>query len=509
MPNFKKISEVIWEIDPSYKKGMRVPVRIIATEKLLRKMEWEVFDQITNVATLPGIVKAAYALPDAHVGYGFPIGGVAAFNEEEGIISPGGIGFDINCGMRLIRTDLTVKDVLPKIKDTVDLLFTSVPAGVGARSELRLSRKDLEEVMIKGARWAVEKDYGKKEDLKNIEEEGEIKRANPEAVSQRARERGISQLGTLGSGNHYLEIQKVEKIFDRATARAWGIINEGQIVIMLHCGSRGFGHQIGTDYLRIFEEAMEKYGISITDRQLACAPFKSKEGQDYFGAMTAAANFAFANRQIIMNQVLLAFEKLFGLGREGLGFNLVYDVAHNIAKIEQYKLDESAEVAHGNFGSASNSLAKSHSLLNDTHRRSQGEASQNLWAPRALKRLIVHRKGATRSFPGQPVIIGGSMETGSYLLMGTENSLKTSFGSTAHGSGRTMSRARAKREIQGEALQKGMEEKGIYVRSASFAGLAEEAGIAYKDISQVVTSVEMAGISLPVAAFSPLGNIKG
>ncbi|MBI4999723.1 RtcB family protein [Candidatus Gottesmanbacteria bacterium] len=463
LPKFKKISDVVWEIDTSYKKGMRVPARIIATEKLLREMEWEVFDQITNVATLPGIVRAAYCMPDGHVGYGYPIGGVAAFDLDEGVISPGGIGFDISCGMRLMRTDLTVKEVLPRLHDLVDTLFAQVPAGVGARSDLRVSPKELEEVMTKGARWAVEKGYGRREDLENIEEKGEISGADPEAVSQHARERGISQLGTLGSGNHYLEIQKVEKIFDQPTAQEMGVTGVDQIVVMIHTGSRGFGHQIGTDYLRIFEGAMAKYKISVPDRQLACAPFKSKEGQDYFGAMTAAANLAFANRQIIMQQVRNVFEKIFDRGEESLGLDLIYDVAHNIAKIEEYE----------------------------------------------GKKLVVHRKGATRSFPGQPVIIGGSMESGSYLLMGTEKAIRETFASTAHGSGRTMSRAKAKRQVRGDTLQKEMEERGIYVRTVSFAGLAEEAGVAYKNISEVVETLDRAGISKKVASFVPIGNIKG
>lgn len=498
LPKFKKISDVVWEIEPAFKKGMRVPARIIATEKLLREMEQGVFEQITNVATLPGIQKYAFCMPDGHWGYGFPIGGVAAFDLEEGIISPGGIGFDINCGMRLIRTDLTAKEVLPKLHELVDTLFASVPAGVGARSDLRLSPKELEGVMVKGAKWAVEKGYGRKEDLENIEEKGEISGANPEAVSQHARERGINQLGTLGSGNHYLEIQKVEKIFDSSTALRFGISGPDQIVVMIHCGSRGFGHQIGTDYLRIFEAAMTKYKITVADRQLACAPFNSKEGQNYFGAMTAAANLAFANRQIIMHRVREVFEKVFGVGEEKLGLELVYDVAHNIAKIEEYevgseKLDK--EVRNGKWDVVKSHLPSQHPASHFTYPTS--------------KKLVVHRKGATRSFPGQPVIIGGSMESGSYLLLGTEKALVETFGSTAHGSGRTMSRTQAMRQVRGEILQKQMESRGIYVRTVSFAGLAEEAGLAYKNISEVVETLDRAGISKKVASFVPIGNIKG
>lgn len=463
LPHFKKISDVVWEIEPSFKTGMRVPVRIIATEKLLKEMEQGVFEQITNVATLPGIVGYAFCMPDGHIGYGAPIGAVAAFDIEKGIISPGIVGFDINCGMRLVRTNLTLKEVLPRLHELVDLLFLTIPAGVGARSKLHLSQKELEEVMIKGARWAVEKGFGRQEDLENIEEKGEIQGADSDFVSQHARERGINQLGTLGSGNHYLEIQKVEKIFNSAKAQELGIIDVGQIVVMIHCGSRGFGHQIGTDYLRSFESAMTKYKISIPDMQLACAPFKSKEGQDYFGAMTAAANLAFVNRQIIMQKVRQVFEKVFGLGEEKLGLELIYDVAHNIAKVEEYE---------GN-------------------------------------KLVVHRKGATRSFPNQPVIIGGSMESGSYLLVGTEKAVSETFASTAHGSGRTMSRAAAKKQVRGDDLQKKMAERGIYVRTVSFSGLAEEAGLAYKNISEVVETLDQVGISKKVASFVPIGNIKG
>ena len=462
-PDFKQISETVWEINKKFKRGMRVPVRVVASKKLLDQMENGVFEQITNVACLPGIQKYALALPDAHWGFGFPIGGVAAFDLDKGIISAGGVGFDINCGVRLVLTNLMVDEVKPKIETLIDSLFAQVPTGVGCRSFLRLSKKEINEVMVKGPAWCAEKGFGWKEDLEHIEEKGKIEGADPVNVSQRATERGLSQLGTLGSGNHYLEIQVVDKIFNPALAKEWGIFSPGQVTLMIHCGSRGFGHQVATDYLRIFKKAMTKYGISVPDNHLACAPFQSKEGQAYFSAMAAAANFAFANRQLIMHRVREVFEKTFEKSAENLGMKLIHDVAHNIAKIEK----------HGG------------------------------------KRLIVHRKGATRSFPGQPVIIGGSMETGSYLLVGTEKAMRETFGSTSHGSGRVMSRTKAKKQVRGDQLAKEMKAKGIYVRTASFAGLAEEAGLAYKNVSEVVDSVDKAGISKKVASFVPIGNIKG
>lgn len=481
----KKITKVengIWEIPKTYKEGMNVPARIFATEKILNEMDEGVYDQLTNVACLPGIQKAALCMPDGHWGYGFPIGGVAAFDLEKGVISPGGIGFDINCGMRLIRTDLTIKEVQPKLKELVNTLFGMVPAGVGGKGFLKINRNQFKEIMTDGVKWCVDNGYAWKEDLERIEEHGAIKGADPSKVSSKAIDRGMNQLGTLGSGNHYLEIQVVKNgnIYDLKTAKAFGVDKDGQIVIMIHCGSRGFGHQIGSDYLHTFEDAMKKHNITVKDRQLACAPFNSKEGQDYFAAMVSAANMAFVNRQIIMHQVREGFSKIFGRSAEDLGMNLVYDVAHNIAKVEEYVVDGKK------------------------------------------KKLLVHRKGSTRSFgpgnselipkykkTGQPVIIGGSMETGSYLLAGTERAMEETFGSTCHGSGRTMSRAKAKHEIRGDKLQKDMEARGIYVKTASMSGLAEEAGSAYKNISEVVESVEASGISKAVVGLKPIGNIKG
>ncbi len=473
-----RITDQIWEIPATEKPGMLVPARIYASETLLSSMDSGVFDQVTNVACLPGIRRHALCMPDGHWGYGFPIGGVAAFDPREGIISPGGVGYDINCGMRLIRTNLTLADVQPKLDRLMNELFRKVPAGVGSSGFMTLNRTDFDEVMRKGARWCIERGLGWHEDLEAIEEHGCLGGADPSKVSDHAVARGHSQLGSLGSGNHYVEVQVVsdDRLFDRETAAALGITGGDQIVIMVHCGSRGFGHQVASDYLRVFEKAMRRYGITVKDQQLACAPFHSTEGQDYFGAMNCAANTAFANRQVITHQIREAFESVFGLSAEEMQMHLVYDVAHNIAKLERYQ---------------------------------EGE-------------LLVHRKGATRAFGpgrpelaerfrkiGQPVICGGSMETGSYLLVGTEKAMQETFGSTMHGSGRTMSRAQAKRSIKGEQLQRQMAQRGIIVKAVSMSGLAEEAGFAYKNISDVVETVQLAGITKKVAELRPIGNIKG
>ncbi|MDP3998373.1 MAG: RtcB family protein [bacterium] len=472
LKHIKQVAPAIWEIPKSAKKGMLVPARIVATKKLLSEMDNGVWEQVTNVACLPGIVNYAYCMPDGHWGYGFPIGGVAAFDPEAGVISPGGIGFDINCGMRLLVTDLKVSEVLPKLPQLVDLLFERIPSGVGSRGFVKLGRRELETVMTEGARWCLKRDLAWEEDIEKIEEKGKILGADPSKVSQRAKDRGIGQLGTLGSGNHYLEIQKVAQIFDPPSALRLGINSTDQVTIMIHCGSRGLGHQVGTDYLRTFVDAMEKYNIEVPDRQLACAPFKSKEGKDYYAAMACAANMAFVNRQIISHRVRECFTQVLGKTAEQLGMKLVYDVCHNIAKVEEHKW----RIANGKW---------------------------------RMEKVLVHRKGATRSFPNQPVILGGSMETGSYLLVGTEKALEVTFGSTAHGSGRTMSRVKAQKMVRGQDLQKKMQEEGIYVRTASYSGLAEEAGFAYKDISEVVEALEEAGISQKIASFTPIGNIKG
>ncbi len=479
----QKISDTVWELPPSYKQGMRVPARVIATEKLMREMDEAVYQQISNVATLPGITRYALCMPDGHSGYGFPIGGVAAMDVHEGgVISPGGIGFDINCGMRLVVTNLTVDDVQPRLKEIVDLLFQRVPAGVGSHGFLKISRDEFREVVEQGARWCVEHDYGWDEDLEVTEENGCISGADAAKISDRAIDRGYNQIGTLGSGNHYLEVQiaRPEEVRDKKLAAKFGITIPNQIVIMFHCGSRGFGHQVATDYLQVFLKVMEsKYGIKILDREPACAPFESPEGSDYFAAMKCGLNMSFANRQVILHRIREVFSEVFGRSAQDLGLRMIYDVAHNTAKLEKHDVDGKE------------------------------------------RKLLVHRKGATRAFGpgheevapryrdiGQPVIIGGSMETGSYLLVGTSSGAQTFF-STAHGSGRTMSRTKARKQWNGKQLQRDLEARGIYIRSTSWAGLAEEAGAAYKDIDEVIQATELAGISKPVARFTPIGNVKG
>ncbi len=481
-PDLKKISETIWEIPRRPGEGMLVPVRIFATEKLIRTMDETVFQQAINVAKLPGILKYSFCMPDGHWGYGFPIGGVAAMDAATGVISPGGIGFDINCGMRLVLTNMSFAEVQPKLKQLVEHLFRRVPCGVGGKGFVTISKKEFTDVAREGARWCVNKGYGWQEDLERTEEGGCIKGADPSRVSERAVDRGYNQIGTLGSGNHYLEIQvaKPENIYDEELAKAFGITVPDQVVIMFHCGSRGFGHQVATDYLQLFLSVMQKkYNLKVTDRELACAPFRSPEGQAYFGAMKCAVNMAFANRQVILHRVREVFAEVFGKTPAQLGMHQVYDVAHNIAKLEKHLIDGKE------------------------------------------REVLVHRKGATRAFgpgmdeipaiykkTGQPVIIGGSMETGSYLLAGVKGSAETFF-STAHGSGRTMSRSKARQQVQGKELQKRLSERGIYVQTASYAGLAEEAGMAYKDIDDVTEATELSGISKRVARFIPVGNIKG
>jgi tRNA-splicing ligase RtcB len=477
-----RIDDCVWEIPPSEKPGMLVPARLYASEALLAHLDQGVFEQVTNVACLPGIVRAAMCMPDGHWGYGFPIGGVAAFRADSGVISPGGIGFDINCGMRLIRTGLTEDEVRPRLTELMDALFEAVPSGVGAQGFVHLSRPEFENVMREGARWCVRRGYGWPEDLAVTEAGGCLPDADPAHVSDRAMTRGMDQLGTLGSGNHYLEVQVVapDGIHDPEAARVFGVERPGQVVVMLHCGSRGFGHQVGTDYLRAFDAAMPSHGISVRDRELACAPFPSREGQAYFAAMKAAANTAFANRQVITHRVREVMARIFGRPARELGLSLIYDVCHNIAKVEHHVVD--------------------------------GRAMD----------LVVHRKGATRAFGpgapdvpdayravGQPVIIGGSMETGSALLVGTTHAMKETFGSTAHGAGRTMSRAQAKKRVSGDALVRALRTRGIVVRAASKGGVAEEAGFAYKDLGAVVDVVHRLGISRRVASLAPIGNIKG
>lgn len=480
--NMIKIDDFTWEIPRGTKPGMKVPARIIASREILEDLDEGVVQQITNVACLPGIRKYAYCMPDGHRGYGFPIGGVAAFSLRTGVISPGGIGFDINCGVRLLRTNLSIDEVKPKLKQLIDLIYQLVPSGVGKKGSVNLSRSEFDRLVSRGSPWCLDHGYAWDSDLTYTEQGGSLAGANPDSVSQKAKTRGLDQIGTLGSGNHYLEIQRVEfdEDCDKEAAAVMGIEKPGQITVMIHCGSRGFGHQIGTDYLQSFGEAMKKYGIITDDRELACAPYESPEGQAYYGAMACAANAAFANRQVITNGVRQGFSRIFGKKAEDMGMNLVYDVAHNIAKIESYDTDQGQE------------------------------------------QLLVHRKGATRAFGpgnenlpakykaiGQPVLVGGSMQTGSYLLAGTKKAESLTFGSTLHGAGRVMSRAAATRKIKGNQLREQMQRQGIEIRTASMRGLAEEAGFAYKDVNRVVQAVHDLGISKKIARMVPLANIKG
>lgn len=481
-PQLRKISSTLWELPVSYKDGMLVPARIIASETLLDQMDDGVFAQAANVACLPGIVKYSYCMPDGHWGYGFPIGGMAAMDPATGVISPGGIGFDINCGMRMLVTNLTEDEVRPHLHKLVDLLFARIPTGVGCTGFVRCSRSEFRKVVEKGSRWCLEHGFAWPEDLELTEENGCFEGGDAGDCSDKAIERGYDQIGTLGSGNHYCEIQvaRPENIFDAAVARAFGITIPNQVVVMFHCGSRGFGHQVATDYLQLFLKVMTvKYGLKIYDRELACAPFRSPQGQAYFSAMKCAANMGFANRQVILHRIREVFSEFFRRSPEELGMGMVYDVAHNTAKLETHLVDG------------------------------------------VRRELLVHRKGATRSFgpgmagiperyreTGQPVIIGGSMETGSYLLAGDAGAGDTFF-TTAHGSGRTMSRHHAKKMIKGQKLLSDMEQQGIIVRTASYGGLAEEAGFAYKDIDQVTATTEEAGLSRRVVKLVPIGNIKG
>ncbi|MBO0351127.1 RtcB family protein [Phormidium pseudopriestleyi FRX01] len=483
MKPLERISDYLWEIPTSYKPGMRVPARIYATEQLIQEMDEAVADQISNVATLPGITRSALCMPDGHFGYGFPIGGVAAMDiAEGGVISPGGIGFDINCGMRLVVTNLTEKEVKPQIKKIIDKLYERVPAGVGSKGFVKVSRNEFRQVVQEGAKWCINQGYGWDEDLELTEENGCIAGAYASKISDKAIDRGCNQIGTLGSGNHYLEIQvaRPENIVNKELAEAFGITIPNQVVVMFHCGSRGFGHQVATDYLQVFLKVMEsKYGIHILDRELACAPFNSPEGQDYFAAMKCGLNMSFANRQVILHRIREVFSDVFGRSAEALGMHQVYDVSHNTAKLEEHIVDGKA------------------------------------------RSLLVHRKGSTRAFGpgmegipdrykpyGQPVILGGSMETGSYLLAGVSTGAQ-SFFSTAHGSGRTMSRTKARKQWNGEQLQKDMQKQGIYIRTTSWRGLAEEAGGAYKDVDAVVKATELAGLSKRVVRLVPIGNVKG
>ena len=474
----QKLADYLWELPQT--GGMRVPARIYATEKMLPEiLSGNAPQQAANVAHLPGIVKASLAMPDIHWGYGFPIGGVAAFDLGSGVISPGGVGYDINCGVRLLASNLTRDQIAPWMHEIVNQLFLDVPTGIGAAGALSVSVQEERRVAEQGVRWAIEQGFGSESDLKYIEENGCIAEADPAQVSQRAWERGREQLGTLGSGNHFLEVGYVAQIYDEAAAFALGL-SLNQVTVIIHCGSRGFGYQICSDYIDLMDRAVKKYGILLPDRQLACAPVNSPEGQNYLGAMRCAINYAFANRQVIRHHAQNAFEKVLGLRRADIGLRTVYEVAHNIAKFETHAVE-------------------GHEM-----------------------NLCVHRKGATRAFAphskeipleyqpvGQPVLIPGDMGRYSYVLTGTEKAMRETFGSTCHGAGRSLSRAKAKKVADGRNIIREMEARGIIIRGQSRRTVDEEISEAYKDVTNVVDACALAGISKKVAQLRPLGCIKG
>lgn len=477
----EKIDDHRWRIPKSYQQGMRVDGLIYASDKLIEQIKNDKApQQVANVATLPGIVKYSFAMPDIHWGYGFSIGGVAATDiENGGVISPGGVGFDINCGVRLVRTNLFEKDIEKKKKDIAYALYNNIPAGVGSKGNIRVSHQEERKILTKGSGWALSRGFATESDIEHTEEKGAMEGADPSAVSDRAYERGSKQSGTLGSGNHFVEVQAVTDIYDEQAANIFGL-SKGQITVMIHSGSRGFGYQICDDYSKGMVKTISKYNISVPDRQLACAPFKSEEGQRYFGAMKCAANYAWNNRQCLMHLVRLTFEKLFSKSWQGLGMSLIYDVAHNIAKTEKHIVDGKKIT------------------------------------------VCVHRKGATRAFGphspeipdeykqiGQPIIIPGDMGTSSYLLVGTQKAMDETFGSTCHGAGRCLSRKAAIRNCDVGQLRRELEEKGIVVMAAGRGTIAEEAPMAYKDVDEVVAAVHNAGLSKRVCRMRPLCVLKG
>lgn len=475
----QRIDEYRWRIPKEGK--MRVDGIVYADERMIETIRQdESLIQVANVAQLPGIVKASLAMPDIHWGYGFPIGGVAAFDADEGVVSPGGVGYDINCGVRLLRSNLFLEDIKPRIREITNTMFSNVPTGIGShRKDLKLSGNEEKKVLEMGAKWAIRMGFGTEEDLLHIESEGCIPGANPEVVSVRALERGRDQLGTLGSGNHFAEIGYVSQVYDEKLAGILGI-EKNKITVIIHTGSRGLGYQVCDDYIKVMIDAIRKYGIEIPDKQLCCAPLKSEEGKRYMEAMACAANYAFANRQIIAHWVRETFEQVLRIGPNNLGMDLIYDVAHNIAKIETHTVDG------------------------------------------VEKKLCVHRKGATRAFPpgsqhiakdyystGQPVLIPGDMGRCSYVLVGAVKALDETFGSTCHGAGRLMSRNQAKKLVKGRSIERELEKKGIFVKASGRATIDEEAPEAYKNVTDVVNIVEGAGISRKVAQLKPLGVIKG
>jgi tRNA-splicing ligase RtcB len=478
----QKIDDWRWLLPVEYKRGMRVPGLIFASEEMLEIIgQDQALEQVANVAFLPGIVRYSMAMPDIHWGYGFPIGGVAAMRADDGVVSPGGVGFDINCGTRVLRTNLTEAEVRPLLKQLTDQVFRDIPSGVGGHGLVRVSAKEIDAVMVEGARWALAQGYAWPEDVESIEGGGALRGADPDKVSHRAKERGSPQLGTLGSGNHFLEIQVIDEVYDAEAAKTMGIDGPGQVLVFIHTGSRGLGHQTCTDYLDVMEEAAAKHRIELPDKQLACAPIASREGQDYLAAMTAAANFAFCNRQLIAHWTRQVFQRVLGRdARDDLGMHVVYDVAHNIAKMERHRID-------------------GHELT-----------------------LCVHRKGATRAFPpghpdvparyqriGQPVLVPGDMGRYSYVCVGTTQAMTETWGSTCHGAGRVQSRHAAKRMLKGVDIARRLAEQGIYVRAQNRGLLAEEASEAYKDVADVVDVLHHAQIARKVARMRPMGVVKG
>jgi len=486
----EKLDENRYLIPRKHRHDMRTDGLVFTNQRMLDSdFDFNALNQVVNVATLPGILGRSFAMPDIHWGYGFPIGGVAATDAHEGVISPGGVGYDINCGVRLLRTDLEEGDITKKVRSLVDALFRNVPSGLGSSGKVKVSMSQLHQVLENGAAWAVENGYGWEEDLEYLEEGGRFEGADPRRVSERAKRRGMPQLGSLGAGNHFLEIQKVEEIYDSEAAKLYGITGPGQVMVMIHTGSRGCGYQICDDQIRELSKnfhkdgrhfVSDKFGYRLPDRQLVCAPVRSREGANYFAAMKCAANYAWANRQMIVHWVRESFEEVLGKGADELGMRIIYDVAHNIAKEETHELD--------------------------------GKKQE----------VIVHRKGATRAFgpgkpevtpryrdTGQPVIIPGDMGSASFLLRGTEAAMKESFGSTCHGAGRVLSRKEAVRRFMKRNIERELQDQGIYVHAYAKRVLAEEFPDAYKDVQSVVDVANGAGISLKVAKLRPLGVVKG
>jgi len=463
----RQISPYEWELDKNVRPRMNVKAKIIGNKKILESLEAAAIEQLTNVACMPGVIEPVIGLPDMHWGYGLPMGAVSAFDFDNGVISSGLCGFDINCGVNSIRTNLTYDEVKPRLNELIASLFKTIPCGVGAKGKLKLTHDQLEQVLTRGVDWAIENGYGVASDKEHMEEKGCMEGGDPRKVSDLARRRGLEQLGTLGAGNHFLEIQKVSDIYDEHTAKKWGIEKPGQVLIMLHCGSRGLGHQVATDYLKIQEKAVGKYNIWLPDRQLACAPAKTPEAQDYFAAMKCAVNYSFTNRLVMTQWIRETFEKVFARSWEAMAMHTVYGLCHNVVKIEEHAIEGKK------------------------------------------RKVYVHRKGSTRSFPGDPVLIAGTMGTSSYILKGTEKSMEKTFGSTVHGAGRAMSRNDAIRKFWGGKVKDDLAKRGIIAQATHPTVLAEEAPDAYKNVDDVIESVHGIGISLKVARAVPIGVCKG